>query len=94
LAIPKRPWDEALNILSAESRQLGRMFEKERVMDCDWTNQYEAYWDAALARLVMVAEQKVWTKETSLMNVTLDEPNNQQQDSLRRMERSETNREP
>jgi hypothetical protein len=63
-------------------------------MDCDWKIQYEAYWDAALARLAVVAEQKAWTEETSRMNTTLHEPDNQQQDSLRRTQGSELNREP
>ena len=57
-------------------------------MDCDWKNQYEAYWDAALARLAMVAEQKAWTEETSRMNIALYGPENPQQDSLRRTDQS------
>jgi hypothetical protein len=68
--------------------------EKGRDMDCDWKDQYEAYWDAALARLAVAAERKAWAEETSRMNMTLHEPDNPQQDSLRRTERSELNREP
>jgi hypothetical protein len=63
-------------------------------MDCDWKNQYEAYWDAALARLAVVAEEKAWKEETSHMNMTLHELDNPQQDPLRRTERSELNRDP
>jgi hypothetical protein len=55
-------------------------------MDCDWKNQYEAYWDAALARLAVAAEQKAWTEETSRMNMTLHEPDNPQQNPQRRTE--------
>jgi hypothetical protein len=63
-------------------------------MDCDWKTQYEAYWDAAIDRLAMAAEQKARTEELSRLNATLIESDSPRQDSLRRTGGSKLNRRP
>jgi hypothetical protein len=63
-------------------------------MDCDWKRQYEAYWDAAIDRLAMAAEQKARTEELSRLNATLIESDSPGQDSLRRTGGSKLNRRP
>jgi hypothetical protein len=47
------------------------MLRKGGDMDCDWKTQYEVYWDAAIDRLAIAAEQKASTEEDSRLNITL-----------------------
>jgi hypothetical protein len=83
LRISERPWDEALNASRTESRRPGRYVEKGDDMDYDWKMQYEAYWDAAIDRLAMAAEQKARTEEVSRLKIALVETDSPRQDSLR-----------
>ncbi|MDX6456382.1 MAG: hypothetical protein QOE55_79 [Acidobacteriaceae bacterium] len=52
-------------------------------MDYDWKMQYEAYWDAAIDRLAMAAEQRARTEEVSRLKIALVETDSPRQDSLR-----------
>jgi len=59
------------------------MLRKEAIWDYGWKMHYEAYWDAAIDRLAVAAEQKARTEEVSRLNITLVETDSPRQDSLR-----------